>query len=58
MRTAGPAARAALTLPYILSQSDKVLLSGFFSLYDRHPADPFIAGERGEALPELCEFCI
>ena len=51
VNTAKPATRPPLPLQHLGLQSLDVLAPCFCSLRPDHPADPFIAGKRGEVFP-------
>src|SRR5260370_41805912 len=53
MRAAKPTTRPPLSLQQFGPHSLDVLASGFCFLRPEHPADPLIAGKRGEVFPRL-----
>lgn len=53
MRTAGPATGTALTSLKVFGESAEMLLPGLHFLHRDDPTDPLIAGQWGEAIPDL-----
>ena len=54
MDTAGPAARAAYAFFKFGTYPPDVIVAGLFPFDRGGPADPFVAGERGDVVP-FCE---
>ena len=51
MRASRPAAWAALAVLHLLLDPSETLVAGFLAFGRRHPADPLVAGEFGQAVP-------